>query len=239
MIILITNDDGFKSEGIKLLKDAVSEFAKEVWIVAPDTDRSGSARAVTLNPISIIQHAEKEFSVSGTPAECVIFALDKIMNKKPDLILSGINLGSNVGDDILYSGTIGAAMEGAARSIPSIAFSQMYSNKIDWYNAKTFTLKIITKLLEIEWPENIVMNVNFPYAKEVQGIKIAAQGEYNVTSDTTFVENSDKSFSMNWYRKNISGSESVEEINKGFITITPIKLDLTDYDTLNYIKKFF
>lgn len=239
MIVLITNDDGFKSEGIKLLKDAALEFAKEVWIVAPDTDRSGTARAVTLKPISITQHAEKEFSVSGTPAECVIFALDKIMNKKPDLVLSGINLGSNVGDDILYSGTIGAAMEGAARSIPSIAFSQMYNNKIDWYNARTFTLKIITKLLAIKWPKNVVMNVNFPYKKEVQGIKIAAQGDYNVTSSTAFIENSNKSFSMNWYRKNISGSESVEEVNKGFITITPIKLDLTDYGTLKYMKKFF
>lgn len=168
MIILITNDDGFGSEGIKLLKEVARNFASEIWIVAPDTDRSGAARSLDYpvkQSIGIKQHSEREFSVSGTPADCVIIALNKVMNKKPDLILSGVNIGSNVGDDICYSGTIGAVMEGAARSIPSIALSQVYHDKIDWHNTKVFAPKVIAKLVKVGWPKNIVMSVNFP-AKE-------------------------------------------------------------------------
>lgn len=141
MIILITNDDGFESEGIRLLKEIAHNFASEIWIVAPDADRSGAARSLDYpvkQSIKINQYSERKFSVSGTPADCVIIALNKIMNKKPDLILSGVNTGSNVGDDICYSGTIGAAMEGAARFIPSIALSQAYHNEINWHNTKIF-----------------------------------------------------------------------------------------------------
>lgn len=238
MIILITNDDGFGSEGIKLLKEVARNFASEIWIVAPDTDRSGAARSLDYpvkQSIGIKQHSEREFSVSGTPADCVIIALNKVMNKKPDLILSGVNIGSNVGDDICYSGTIGAVMEGAARSIPSIALSQVYHDKIDWHNTKVFAPKVIAKLVKVGWPKNIVMSVNFPATEKVKGVEFAEQGEYNIDGDLTFTENSNGSFSLNWSREH-SGSGSVNKIKEGFITITPIKLDFTDYDTLNAMK---
>ncbi|MEY2392688.1 5'/3'-nucleotidase SurE [Wolbachia endosymbiont of Tettigetta isshikii] len=246
MVILITNDDGFESEGIKLLKKIGQNFASEIWVVAPDTDRSGAARSLDY-PISqsirVNQHGKKEFSVSGTPADCVIIALNKIMDKKPDLILSGVNIGSNVGDDVCYSGTIGAVMEGAARSIPSIALSQVYHNVINWHNTKVFAPKVIAKLVEIGWPKNIAMSVNLPAVEKVKGIEFVEQGEYNIDVDLTFTENSDGSLSLNWSREH-SGSGSVGKIKEGFITITPIKLDFTDYDTLNAMKnshadKFF
>ncbi|MDG7056855.1 MAG: 5'/3'-nucleotidase SurE [Wolbachia endosymbiont of Penenirmus auritus] len=246
MVILITNDDGFESEGIKLLKEIAQNFASEIWVVAPDTDRSGAARSLDY-PISqsirVNQHGKKEFSVSGTPADCVIIALNKIMDKKPDLILSGVNIGSNVGDDVCYSGTIGAVMEGAARSIPSIALSQVYHNGINWHNTKVFAPKVIAKLVEIGWPKNIAMSVNLPAVEKVKGIEFVEQGEYNIDGDLTFTENSDGSLSLNWSREH-SGSGSVGKIKEGFITITPIKLDFTDYDTLNAMKnshadKFF
>ena len=243
MTVLITNDDGFESEGIKLLSKIALNFAMEVWIVAPNTDKSGTARAITLKSISIKQHTEREFSISGTPAECIILALCKIMNKLPDLILSGVNIGSNVGDDVCYSGTIGAAMEGAARSIPSIALSQTYNNRdsINFYNTKIFAQKIITELIETGWPKNVVMNVNFPATEVIKGIKFSAQGEYNNRCNASFIENVDHSFSLDWHRKNVHGSASVDMLNNGFITITPIKLDLTDYSTLNNMsrKKIF
>lgn len=241
MIILITNDDGFESEGIRLLKEIAQNFASEIWIVAPDTDRSGAARSLDYpvkQSIKINRHNEREFSVSGTPADCVIIALNKIMNKKPGLILSGVNVGSNVGDDICYSGTIGAAMEGAARSIPSIALSQVYHDKIDWHNTKVFAPKVISKLMKVSWPRNIVMSVNFPATKKVKGVEFAEQGEYDIDGDLTFTENSSGSFSLNWSREH-SGSGSIDKIKEGFITITPIKLDFTDYDTLNAMKNSF
>ncbi|OCA06832.1 5'/3'-nucleotidase SurE [Wolbachia endosymbiont of Trichogramma pretiosum] len=238
MIILITNDDGFESEGIRLLKEIAHNFASEVWMVAPDTDRSGSARSLDYpvkQSIRINQHSEREFIVSGTPADCVIIALNKIMNKKPDLVLSGVNIGSNVGDDICYSGTIGAAMEGAARSIPSIALSQVYHSKIDWNNTKIFAPKVIAKLMKVGWPKDIVMSINFPTTEKVKGIEFAEQGEYSIDGDLTFTENLNGSLSLNWSREH-SGSGSINKIKGGFITITPIKLDFTDYNILNAMK---
>lgn len=239
--MLITNDDGFESEGIRLLKEIAHNFASEIWIVAPDTDRSGAARSLDYpvkQSIKINQYSEREFSVSGTPADCVIIALNKIMNKKPDLILSGVNIGSNVGDDICYSGTIGAAMEGAARFIPSIALSQVYRNEINWHNTKIFAPKVIAKLVKVGWPKNVVMSVNFPATEKVKGVEFAEQGEYNIDGDLTFTENLNGSLSLNWSREH-SGSGSVDKIKGGFITITPIKLDFTDYDTLNAMKNSF
>ncbi|QKX01641.1 5'/3'-nucleotidase SurE [Wolbachia endosymbiont of Cruorifilaria tuberocauda] len=246
MIILITNDDGFESEGIKLLKEIAQNFASEIWVVAPDTDRSGAARSLDYRirqSIKINQHGKREFSVSGTPADCIIIALNKIMNKKPNLVLSGVNIGSNVGDDVCYSGTIGAVMESAARFIPSIALSQVYHNEINWHNTKVFAPKITAKLVEVGWPKNIAMSVNFPATKKVKGVEFTEQGEYNLDRDLTFTENLDGSLSLGWSRKH-SGSGSVGKTRDGFITITPIKLDFTDYDTLNvmknsYASKFF
>jgi 5'-nucleotidase len=241
MIILITNDDGFDSEGIKLLKEIASNFAYEIWVVAPDTDKSGAARSLDYPVkkfIKVNQHSEREFSVSGTPTDCIIIALNKIMDKKPDLILSGVNIGSNVGDDVCYSGTIGAAMEGAARSIPSIALSQMYHNEINWHNTKIFAPQVITKLVKVGWPKNIVMSINFPAAEKVEGVVFAEQGEYNIDGDLMFVENSNGSLSLHWSREH-SGSGSVGKIKEGFVTITPVKLDFTDYDTLNIMKNSY
>ncbi len=241
MIILITNDDGFESEGIKLLKEVARNFASEIWIVAPDTDRSGAARSLdhpVKQSIRINQHNEREFSVSGTHADCVIIALNKIMDKKPDLVLSGVNIGSNVGDDVCYSGTIGAVMEGAARSIPSIALSQAYHGGINWYNTKIFAPKVIAKLVKVGWPKNIAMSINFSATEKVKGVEFAEQGEYNIDGDLTFTENPDGSLSLNWSREHL-GSGSVGKIKEGFITITPIKLDFTDYDTLNAMKNSY
>ncbi|MDN5248052.1 MAG: 5'/3'-nucleotidase SurE [Wolbachia endosymbiont of Tyrophagus putrescentiae] len=243
MKILVTNDDGFKSEGIKLLKQIALNFASEVWVVAPDTDRSASARSLGYfikQSIKVNQHNERDFSVSGTPADCVIIALHKIMDEKPDLILSGVNFGSNVGDDICYSGTIGAAMEGAARSIPSIALSQMYksSDRMSWHNTEIFAQEVILKLVEIGWPKNTVMNINFPATEKVKGIEFTGQGKYKTDCDVTLRENSDRSLSVGWNRSDLSGSESVGKVEEGFITVTPVKLDFTDYDTLNVMKDF-
>ncbi|OEY86417.1 5'/3'-nucleotidase SurE [Wolbachia pipientis] len=244
MKVLVTNDDGFGSEGIGLLKKIASNFASEVWVVAPDSEKSGAARSLscfTNRSIIIHQYGKREFSISGTPADCVIIALHKIMNKKPDLILSGVNYGSNVGDHVCYSGTIGAAMEGASRLIPSIALSQTCdtNNCISWHNTETFAQKVIMKLIEIGWPQNVVMNINFPATKKTKGIEFTVQGKYYIKSNVIFTKNVDHSFSLDWGRDNTSGSGSVGKVHDGFITITPVKLDFTDYDTLKMIRDSF
>lgn len=126
-------------------------------------------------------------------------------------------------------------MEGAARSIPSIALSQVYHDKIDWNNTKIFAPKVIAKLMKVGWPKDIVMSINFPATEKVKGVEFAEQGEYNIDGDLTFTENLNGSLSLNWSREH-SGSGSVDKIKGGFITITPIKLDFTDYDILNAMK---
>ena len=126
-------------------------------------------------------------------------------------------------------------MEGAARFVPSIALSQVYRNEINWHNTRMFAPKVIAKLVKVGWPKNIVMSVNFPATEKVKAVEFVEQGEYNINGDLTFTENSNGSFSLNWSREH-SGSRSVDTIKEGFITITPVKLDFTDYDTLNAMK---
>ncbi|WP_333024052.1 5'/3'-nucleotidase SurE [Wolbachia endosymbiont of Pentidionis agamae] len=237
MIVLITNDDGFSSSGIRLLREVALGFASEVWIVAPCNDRSGSARSIKYlieNSLEINKHDDKEFSVLGTPVECVIVALHKLMKKKPDLILSGINYGSNIGDEVCYSGTIGAAMEGAARLISSIALSQAYNGQISWVPSQTYALKVINALLKQGWPNDVVMNVNFPSTKTITGVQFIEQGKFDINPDFA-LDTSNSDYNLGWYKNNTDNSATL--INKGFITITPMKSDFTDYNTLNDFKK--
>ncbi|WP_339045643.1 5'/3'-nucleotidase SurE [Candidatus Mesenet endosymbiont of Agriotes lineatus] len=245
MKVLLTNDDGFGSAGITLLYEIVSElkFVSEIWIVAPSVDMSGCSRSLNLRkPIQVNCLGERKYSVSGTPAECVILALNKIMNKKPDLILSGINHGLNVGNDVSYSGTIAAAMEGTTLSIPSIALSQMYSSdhsQIKWESAKSFAPDIISKLVATGWSKNIVINVNFPAGK-VLGVKFVEQGQHRMSSDSNYIENmGDNGPYVIRGDRVLIGSGDVDIVSKGFITITPLKLDFTDYDSLKIIENAF
>lgn len=244
MRVLLTNDDGFGSRGITLLYEVVAqlEFISEIWIVAPSADMSGCGRSLSVRkPIQINCLGERKYSISGTPAECVILALNKIMDKKPDLILSGINCGSNVGNDVGYSGTIAAAMEGATSLIPSIALSQMYrsdSSKIDWNPAKNFTPDIIKKLVATGWLKNTVISVNFP-AEEVLGVKFVEQGQHNVNSNTNCIEDIGNDSCIIHGDHALVGSGSVDMVSKGFITITPLKLDFTDHDSLKAVESAF
>ncbi|GHM58542.1 MAG: 5'-nucleotidase SurE [Candidatus Mesenet longicola] len=245
MKVLLTNDDGFGSAGITLLYEIVSElkFVSEIWIAAPSVDMSGCSRSLSLRkPIQVNCLGERKYTVDGTPAECVILALNRIMDKKPDLILSGINHGLNVGNDVSYSGTIAAAMEGATSLIPSIALSQAYSSdrsKIKWESAKSFAPNIIGKLIEVGWPKNAVINVNFP-AEKVLGIKFIEQGQYKMDSNASCIESigDNNSYVIRGDRVLI-GSGDVDMVSKGFITITALKLDFTDYDGLKSIESAF
>ena len=175
--VLITNDDGYNSLGIQLLSDILKQFANKIYVVAPRNNRSGSSRSISLKKdIKFEKITSTSWVVDGTPTDCVIFALNYIFkNEKPDYILSGINFGTNIGDEISYSGTIGAAFEGALRGIPSVAISQKITNDdINFIISKTNLPVILPQVFKYFSNENLLLNLNFPNCKQenLKGLKI-------------------------------------------------------------------
>jgi len=186
--ILITNDDSINSQGIKALERIANSITPDVWVVAPEVGQSGKGFSVTFDStLRIKEISPRKFSVSGTPADCVFAAVGEILkDKKPDLVLSGINHGANVADFIGLSGTVGATFAAASQRIKSIAISQdcgKNSELMKFPLADHFLPKIIKKLLSFQWPDQICMNVNFPDAAvgDIAGVKIAKQGDLDVT----------------------------------------------------------
>ena len=225
--ILITNDDGISAEGIKILRGIANEFSDDVWVVAPEHEKSGASHALSFqNELTLKKYEEKTFSVNGTPSDCVAIGISNVLkDKRPDLILSGINSGCNVGEDVTYSGTIAAAMEGLIRRIPSIAISQ----------------------------NNVFMNINFPYctADLVKSIQITTQG--NRETDDLIINEVQKSkfrfglrrrleenvnLSIPPLNETVEGYMSdVEALADHHISITPLHLDLTHHKSLSDLKK--
>lgn len=257
--ILITNDDGISAEGIKILRAIANEFSNDVWVVAPEHEKSGASHALSFqNELTLKKYEEKTFSVNGTPSDCVAIGISNVLkDKRPDLILSGINSGCNVGEDVTYSGTIAAAMEGLIRRVPSIAISQNYEsgkkNEILWDASQAYLGKILENITEIGWDENVFMSINFPHcaAKDVKDIQITTQGNRD-TDDLVIYEKERNVFRFGLRRRL---EESVSEIPpasndsvEGFMTdvkavadmhisITPLHLDLTHAGSLESLKK--
>jgi 5'-nucleotidase len=185
MHILITNDDGINAHGLTVMEDIARQLASDVTIVAPELDQSGVAHSLTLNdPLRLREIAPHHFAVKGTPTDCVIMAVHKILEgRKPDLVLSGVNRGHNVAEDVTYSGTVAGAMEGTILGIPSIALSQSYPPggiaDVPWDCAKTHAPDIIRKILKAGIPANTLVNINFPrcHADDVTGVSITGQGK--------------------------------------------------------------
>ncbi len=168
MRILVTNDDGIHAEGLAVMEAIAAQLSEEVWVVAPETDQSGVAHSLSLsNPLRLRQIGERRFAVAGTPTDCVIMAARSIMiEARPDLVLSGVNRGQNVAEDVTYSGTIAAAMEGTLLGIPSIAVSQAYGpagrDQIHWDCARHHAAGIIRRLLEEGIPKDIPVQPELP-----------------------------------------------------------------------------
>lgn len=163
--VLLTNDDGWRGPGLKILEEIAEQIADEVWIISPDLDQSGVSMSITLHsPLRVHQFDERRFSVSGTPSDCVLLAVGELMPVPPDLVLSGVNAGANISDSVAYSGTIGGALTATLMGIPSIALSQAYhkGNEIHWETAAHFGAGVVRQLLEKGWPVDCAMNVNFP-----------------------------------------------------------------------------
>ena len=239
MRILLTNDDGIHAKGLELLEEMAREIADEVWIVAPESDQSGLAHSLTLNePLRLRKISDKRFALKGTPTDCVIMGVRELMSEPPDLILSGINIGQNIGDDITYSGTVAAAMEGTLLGIKSIALSQAYDwadgqRAINWDTTTSHCPELIRKIIALDVPKKTLINVNFPNCSpdKVEGIEVTRQGSFD---HGLFMEKrlDGRSYPYYWLRfgrevpKQRDGSDIVA-LMENRISITPVHLDWT------------
>jgi len=245
MRILISNDDGINSEGLNSLAEAVSDLACEVFVVAPDRDQSAASHSLSLHrPLRVERIADNIFSVDGTPTDCINLAVNGLLtDKRPDLILSGINKAGNMGDDITYSGTVSAAIEGTLLRIPSVAFSLDSRNDFKFDTASHYSKIIAQYVLGKGLPEGTLLNVNIPNLEisEIKGIKVTRQGKrlYNEPIVKKIDPRGKEYF---WIGGNELDYVDIDEsdfvsVMEGYVSITPIKLDLTDYDYLTSLSE--
>src|SRR5882762_4393961 len=188
--ILISNDDGIQSPGIKVLEKVARELSDDVWVVAPEQEQSGASHSLTTRrPLRISEVARQRYAVDGTPTDCVLIAVKRLLrNRPPDLVLSGINAGSNVGEDLTYSGTVAAAMEATLLGIPAMALSQDYRGPdIPWQTAEAFAPEVIRRLLRLPWPDSTLFNINFPGVPptEAAGFAVTSQGQRAIADNLT------------------------------------------------------
>jgi len=179
--ILVTNDDGINAPGLKVLEKIARQLSRDVFVVAPEVEQSGAGHSLTLRrPLQVRRVSARRFAVDGTPTDCVLLAVNRlIQGKRPDLVLSGVNRGSNMGEDVTYSGTIAAAMEATLLGIPAVALSQMREGQtVAWHVAARHGADVIRRLMSVPWGAGTLVNVNFPYlAKgDVTGVQVVRQG---------------------------------------------------------------
>jgi 5'-nucleotidase len=180
--VLIVNDDGIHAPGIRLLERIVRRYTPNVWVVAPDEEQSGASHSISMNiPVRVRELDERHFAIKGTPTDCALLAVYEIMKQRPTLLLSGINRGANLAEDISYSGTVAVALEGALLGVPSIALSQVFAprGKVPWETAEKYAPIVIERLLAADWHPHTFVNVNFPDAAPdaVTGIRVVTQGQ--------------------------------------------------------------
>ncbi|PCH80132.1 MAG: 5'/3'-nucleotidase SurE [Hyphomicrobiales bacterium] len=240
MRILVTNDDGIHAPGLKVLEAIARLISDDVWIVAPETDQSGVSRCISLhNPLRRRIVEVQRFAVNGTPADCVIMGVQALLPGAPDLILSGVNCGQNVADDVTYSGTIAAAMEGSMLGIRSIALSQAYNFKagtpVPWSTAQSMGAQVIERALEVPNEKGSLLNINFPNCSEleVKGVRITRQGVRDRQINALKNRTDHRGEPYYWlasersHESRESGTD-LAAMRDGFISITPLHLNLTD-----------
>jgi len=241
--ILLSNDDGISSDGLQALAE-VLESLDELWIVAPDRNQSAVSHALTLHrPLRIEQLGPRRFSVDGTPTDCVNLAVNEILPERPRLVVSGINHGANLGDDITYSGTVSAAMEATLLGIGAIAISQVGSQGYDFGAAAHFTRELASTILRDGLPRDTLLNINVPeLAREkIRGFALTKQGKRRYSD--AVVENLDprgkKYYWIGGGEPDYVAAEGTDfaAIHAGLISITPLHLDLTNYASLKTLEK--
>lgn len=244
MRILVTNDDGIAAPGLDVLAGVAASLAADVTIVAPDLNQSGTAHSLTLHePMRLRELGPKRFSVKGTPTDCVIMAVKHLMaGAPPDLILSGVNWGANIADDITYSGTVAGAIEGALLGIPSIALSQACNFDTGsaplWETAASHAPGLLARLIKAGWPQGVFLNVNFPdcAAADVTGTRVTHQGVRDPAVMSIEARQDPRGHAYFWLGFNArqpasdAGSD-LAAIQARAISVTPLHLDATHYES--------
>ncbi|MDX5361688.1 MAG: 5'/3'-nucleotidase SurE [Alphaproteobacteria bacterium] len=238
--ILLTNDDGIHAPGLKVLEAIARQLSDDVWVVAPETEQSGASHSLTLHlPLRLRQVEERRYAVLGTPTDCVMMAVKHILkDHKPDLILSGVNRGQNMAEDVTYSGTIAAAMEGTILGVPSIALSQAWginNRKVPWETAEAHGAPLVKKLVDAGWPAHVLVNINFPdvHPDGVAGVKVTRQGQRDQSALHILERQDGRGVPYFWlgFRRVESKPGEGTDLNtvyQGAISVTPLHLDLTE-----------
>ena len=250
MRILLTNDDGINAEGLAALERIAGQLSEDVWVCAPEYEQSGASRALTLSdPLRARRLSERRFAVDGTPTDCVMLAVQELMPERPDLVLSGVNRGQNIAEDVTMSGTVAGAIQGMALGIPSVALSQSLLVFQDeavamFETAEAFAPGIIRQALEEGWPRDVVLNLNFPDlpADEVKEVEVTRQGFRDVFN-LHFEKRRDlrgRDYYWTGYGRGRSNPEQgtdVKAIYDGKISVTPLHIDLTHMPTVHALKQ--
>lgn len=245
MRILVTNDDGINAPGLVALEAIAAELSDDVWVVAPAEEQSGAGHSLTLSqPVRLREIGPRRYSVRGTPTDCVMLALGAVLTEhKPDLILSGVNRGGNLAEDVTYSGTVSAAMEGCLAGIRSIALSQVMMNYVagqeDFSTATTHGAEIVSRISAVEWPEGMLVNINFPpvTADQVRGVRVTEQG-FRDYGNIHLVKRTDpRGFPYYWHgfgkeKADPGHRTDLQAMHEACISVTPLHLDMTHYASL-------
>jgi 5'-nucleotidase len=253
MRILLTNDDGIHAPGFAVLESIAARLSDDVWMVAPAEEQSGAGHSLTLSqPIRLRKHGERKYSVSGTPTDAVMMALAHVMkDSPPDLILSGVNRGANLAEDVTYSGTVSAAMEGALAGVRSIALSQVYSreglgDQVPLAAAESWAERVIRPLMGADFTPGTLVNVNFPALDpgSIKGVRVCRQGIRDY-GRLRIVERTDpRGYRYYWFGlaptvETPGHVTDLEVVADGYVAVTPLYLDLTHEQGLDLLGECF
>jgi 5'-nucleotidase len=244
MRILLTNDDGIHADGLAALERIAEQLSDDVWVCAPEYEQSGASRALTLaEPIRVRQLGPRRFSTTGTPTDCVMLGINDLLEgKRPDLVLSGVNRGANLAEDVTMSGTVAGAIEGMAMGVPSIALSQMgfYEPGTSFEPAETHAPGIIRRLLEVGWPNDVILNINFPngLAGEIKEVEVTRQGfrDFHIRHAEQRTDLRGRDYYWIGFRQEPSKpaeGTDLRALYDGKISVTPLHIDLTHGESVH------
>ena len=242
MRILLTNDDGIHAPGLRVLERIAAALSDDVWVCAPAEEQSGAGHSLTLHmPVRLHQHGERRFAVTGTPTDAVNLALKKLFEEgAPDLVISGVNGGENLGDDVTYSGTISAAVEAALAGIPAVAMSQATRDTTHGFAAaEAWAGKVLAPLLDVRMAKRTLVNVNFPALAPdaVKGIRVVRQGFHDYARGSLVEAVDPRGRPYFWFglediEHTLDHGTDLEAVSDGYVAVTPLQLDLTHHASL-------
>ena len=248
MRILLTNDDGIHADGLEALERIAAKLSDDVWVVAPEYEQSGASRALTLDePIRVRKISDRKYSTTGTPTDCVMLGIrELVQGAAPDLVLSGVNRGANLAEDVTMSGTVAGAIEAMALGIPGIALSQTgwYEPGTSFEAAETFAPGIIRKLVQTGWPKDVVMNLNFPNGdvSAITEVEVTRQGfrDFHIRTAEKRTDLRGRAYYWVGFRQERSEppqGTDLRAIYEGRISVTPLHIDLTHMPSVHDLKK--